>query len=545
MRISYHNRRIKILFVFILFIILIISLFEIVSRFSANIVEKFLHHRYRAFSFQISKCKYVPFKGLTLLGVGVKKGGQMILEAEKIILNRVFQERVILELVSVRFSPGVFKFLPLGSGSGSDKAWDIFINGGYVGKDLRISDGFISLKSGKINFSLNANYRFWDLNFKGYFANQGIFALTSSGLKANALGIYLPDDGRFNGRLEFKEKTYPLSFILQTSPEIIIEDIAINGFKIRGPLKLTQLNNLITEWSLNIGNLNLGGKLQFENRPRESQLCLRVDKTKISGIELLTNIYCTYFKPERILELKTVGSVVNLKPFPELSVRMRFLPQGVSVEDLQYQAGFTLSGFLSYSGELTLEGKFDNFSLSELLDVFFPRYQRVLSLSGINGQLLYFSFDSSRVTELYWEIPEGKVGDIDFTEGKLHLVGKGSSLEFIDSQLMVNQTPYILEGKVDFSKFPSSEMWKNVYLVSSSPAVPFGKLGFERNFEERRISLGAKLSEMVRLDYNVEFSEQGDYNKNEVSLEIKGTPNLKLRLRGDEEIMGVEKKIEF
>jgi len=545
MRISYHNRRIKILFIFILIIIVVLSLIEIGSRFSADVLEKVLNREYQGYKFQIRKCKYIPFKGLILLDVHIKKHNQRMVKAEKIVLNQLTKKRLVVELVSVHFGSGFLNFFPLGTRSKSARALDISIDEGYIGNEFRIRRGFISLNRGRANFLLDANYKFWDLNFSGYFAREGFLMLKSSAFKMRAFGIYFPDSGKFNGKLVFRDRICPLSFTAIMSPELIIQDVSINGFKIRGPLRLQQMNNLESDWEFNSEDLNIKGKLQFENYPRKSLLCLRMEKFNISDIELLTNIYCTYFKSGKILELKTVGSVVNRKPFPEVSVKLRFLPRGVLIEYLKYEAGFNLTGFWGYSGELSLDGKFNEFSLSELLYIFLPRYQRVLSLSGITGRVVYFSFDDTKFAELYWEIPRGKIGDINFNDGKLHLVGKSSVMEFINSQLIVNDVPYFLEGKVDFSKFPSSETWKDVYLVGTPSTIPWGKLNLERHSEEKRISLGTKLSDIVRLDYNVEFSEQGDYNKNEVSLEIKGTPNLKLRLRGDEEIMGVEKKIEF
>ncbi|OQX83860.1 MAG: hypothetical protein B6D53_01405 [Candidatus Omnitrophica bacterium 4484_49] len=493
MRISYHNRRIKILFIFILIIIVVLSLIEIGSRFSADVLEKVLNREYQGYKFQIRKCKYIPFKGLILLDVHIKKDNQRMVKAEKIVLNQLTKKRLVVELVSVHFGSGFLNFFPLGTRSKSARALDISIDEGYIGNEFRIRRGFISLNRGRANFLLDANYKFWDLNFSGYFAREGFLMLKSSAFKMRAFGIYFPDSGKFNGKLVFRDRICPLSFTAIMSPELIIQDISINGFKIRGPLRLQQMNNLESDWEFNSEDLNIKGKLQFENYPRKSLLCLRMDL----------------------------------------------------IEYLKYEAGFNLTGFWGYSGELSLDGKFNEFSLSELLYIFLPRYQRVLSLSGITGRVVYFSFDDTKFAELYWEIPRGKIGDINFNDGKLHLVGKSSVMEFINSQLIVNDVPYFLEGKVDFSKFPSSETWKDVYLVGTPSTIPWGKLNLERHSEEKRISLGTKLSDIVRLDYNVEFSEQGDYNKNEVSLEIKGTPNLKLRLRGDEEIMGVEKKIEF
>ncbi len=544
MRISYCIRRVKFFLFFIGIIIIVISLLEFFSHVSAYLVEKFLNHKYQGYRFQVKECKYFPFQGITLLGVNVVRNGNSILKAEKVIVSN-FKDDVQLTLTSASFSPRIFKLISSNSVKGKVKSLKVVINNSYMGEDLKIPNGFIFIGPKGINFYILASYKMFDFNLEGLFSRQGLLWLDSPSLNIKTFGVYFPNQGNFNGRVIFRQRLYPLSFAVTTSPSIVIRDITIDGLKIKGPLKLKDVNNITSSWQFNSGRLNLQGELSFQNHPQKAKLYLKLDKTNILGIELLTNIACQYLKFDKTLELKTVGSVVNAKPFPELVIRLKFLSSGISIENLKYQAGFTLTGFWHYGGGLNLRGEFDNFSLSELLYIFFPQYQRVLSLAGINGRLLYFTFQNSRFTELYWEIPSGKIGDINFTTGRLHLIGNTSVLEFVNSQLVVNDTPYALEGNVDFSQFPSRDMWKDVYLVSVSPTVAWRKFGLERDIEGNRISLGTKLSDIVRLDYNVEFSDEGDYNKNEVSLEIKGTPNLKLRLRGNEEIMGVEKKVEF
>ncbi len=545
MRISYCIRRVKFFLLFIGIIIIVILLLEFFSLLSAYLIEKFLSYKYQGYRFQIKGCKYFPFQGITLVGVNIVKNGNKILKAEKVIIGN-FEGNIQLILTSAYFSPRIFKLLSSDSGKEKVKSLNVVINNSYIGRDFKITNGFIFIEPKRVNFFILASYKMFDFNFKGLFSKEeGFLWLDSPSLNIKTFGVYFPNQGNFNGRVIFKQRLYPLSFAVTTSPNIVIRDITIDGLKIKGPLKLKDVNNITSSWQFNSGRLNLQGELSFQNSPQQAKLYLKLDKTNILGIELLTNIACQYLKSDKVLELETVGSVVNARPFPELCMRLKFLSSGISIENLKYQAGFTLTGFWHYSSGLNFKGKFDNFSLSELLNIFFPQYQRVLSLTGINGRLLYFAFQDSRFTELYWEIPSGKIGDINFTAGRLHLIGNTKILEFINSQLIVNNTPYALEGKVDFSQFPSSEMWKDVYLVSVSPTIAWGKFGLEKNLEEKRISLGTKLSDIVRLDYNVEFSDEGEYNKNEVSLEIKGTPNLKLRLRGNEEIMGVEKKVEF
>jgi hypothetical protein len=102
-----------------------------------------------------------------------------------------------------------------------------------------------------------------------------------------------------------------------------------------------------------------------------------------------------------------------------------------------------------------------------------------------------------------------------------------------------------LEGKLELSEFPQPEMFRQVKLVPLSPHAFWESYSYEEIFGSRKLSLVTKLKKNVKLDYNVEFLEDENYNKGEITLEIEGRPSLQLRLRDEEEIMGLEKSFKF
>lgn len=413
---------------------------------------------------------------------------------------------------------------------------------------FRIEDGFMCLAQVGLNWDLNMDFKFTNLELKGYscLGKETYFTLDCPALSLTLAGNYNFNTEELKSKFYFRGKSYDFKTCLSYQDKnFILKETLIGKFLLPGPINLELDKEISSPWSIQTQDFKARGNLSFQIAKDKINFYFKVLNAHFGDYKLVTNFYLDYSQREREIKFYSSGTVLNNMPLPEIESQINFLKDGIVIEKIKYQGGITVSGYLDYKSNFSLNGSFDKFSAQELLDVIFPLYARDLYLNGIDGELTCISNSGIELVELVLKLSNGKISDIVFESAKLHLLGNFKVLEFINSQLSVNNKPMLLEGKLAVSKFPKPETWKEVYLTPLIPSLPWAEIYLKERRGERSYSLATKLKENIKLDYNVEILDEENYDKNEFSLEIKGKPNFKLRLRKDEEIMGLEKTIEF
>ena len=419
----------------------------------------------------------------------------------------------------------------------------------YQGKDIDIKRGFILSDKNGLHWDLGLNCCGLNFSLRGYSSFKDsvcLFNFESKLLKTALIGKYDFNRDDFIGGFLFKDSYSNLKAkILRDNGVLSLSGISLGPLSIPGPIELNSKEELRFDWVVKNEAFDASGLCNFRNEEDRLNLYIKVLKSKFGEYELITNSYMEYILNERALVFKSVGTVLNNMPFPEISFKLALSDNSIVLERFDYEGGVSLSGYFDYNMNYSIQGDFNNFDLHHIMTIVMPLYARYLSVSRLDGNFSYFLYDDIKFIDIALELQKGRIIGVIFDSGKVHLIGNSSMLEFLNSELIIDGMPLAFEGNIDMSKFPSADMWADVILISTTTTYPFGKSFFEDRFGDKKMSLGARLKDNVRLDYNVEFSADENYNKNEVSLEIIGSPYLKLRLKDDEEIMGVEKNIKF
>ncbi len=414
---------------------------------------------------------------------------------------------------------------------------------------IDVEEGYLLFEKGNISWNLHLSRELLPLTFQGFAsaALKSAFFLTSvEFLNFSIAGAYNWEEDKLDSKIFTKDKIYNfISIVKLTDSDIYVSDIVLGNFKIEGPLTFNLSDKISSPWSFKSNDSKAEGVFYIQADEENIGIDFKVLKAHLKDFELVTNFYIAFAKEEKMLKLHTLGSVVNNKPFPELDVSIKFLKEGVLIEDFNYQGGVRFSANIDKNLNLNLKGEFSDFNVQEIIDLITPIYSRNFYINRINGNISLFFNNGIKIYDISLLLPEGRIWNFSFQKGKLHLIGTSKILEFVNSELVINNAHMAIEGKVNISSFPNRQMFEEIYLVPVSSKLAWGDTSFEERFGERKYSLGTKLNDNVRLDYNVNFTEGDNYNNNEFSLEIEGKQNLKLRMREDEEIMGVEKKIEF
>ncbi|MDD5613765.1 MAG: hypothetical protein PHQ54_01685 [Candidatus Omnitrophica bacterium] len=421
---------------------------------------------------------------------------------------------------------------------------------------LNVKEGFIYSDELGVHWDLELSHNLAGLKSRGFISsiqNRCNYTADIDFIDLSIVGEYDFKDNFLRAELSFgeeapflKSKIYAVeSSVGWKENRLFLKDVLFGPVSAAGPVFFDFKENIKFDWVIQAGGYNANGLLDLSRAQDKVNLYLKILKFNINGSELITNCYLEYVLSDSVLKFHSIGTVVNKMPFPEIDFKLKFSDNEVILEEFNYQGGISLNGSWNYGFDYSISGKFNNFDLQHLVSLIVPLYARYLSISRVDGSFTVFSYQGESLTDIVLDISGGRIIDISFQKGNLRLIGNSSFLEFVNSELSIDGEKMAFEGSLNLAEFPNPEMWKNVYLVPVSSSYPWSTISFEDRFGSKKMSLGTKLKENVKLDYNVEFSVDENYNRNEVSLEIMGKPNLKLRLKEGEEIMGLEKSIKF
>ena len=334
----------------------------------------------------------------------------------------------------------------------------------------------------------------------------------------------------------------------------------------------------------------LPNALKFYGEFSENRLSLsaNLEPSKVGNFDVLTNLVLTLDKKVNLHDktqkicgtLKTYGSVLNKRPFPE--VNSSFEIQDAKLRILTFSLGdsYDLRGIVNLSSRpfnIDLSLNFYQAAPSELIPRFArgaqarlpgyipggqgePGFAEQPHFSGLINGLIKITGDISRPkVEGYLEAREGRIGDLSFVSADINIKGRYPRILLVDSRICREEDFFIVEGEMDFANLERQDfldirlkagkgmLWQG-WDITRRPACP-GLYGAGR--PENQVHMSKSIADDLKVTFD-SFMEDasegfGDNYTNELGLEYKifGDKLLKLRLRKAEGILGLERKIRF
>ncbi|GAH19046.1 unnamed protein product, partial [marine sediment metagenome] len=266
--------------------------------------------------------------------------------------------------------------------------------------------------------------------------------------------------------------------------------------------------------------------------------------------------------------LKTYGSVLNKRPFPELN--SSFEIQDAKLRILTFSLGdsYDLRGIVSLSRpfNVDLSLNFYQAAPSELISRFGwgaqgePGFGEQPDFSGLINGLIKITGDINRPkVEGYLEAREGRIGGLSFVSADINIKGRYPRILIVDSRICREEDFFIVEGEMDFANLPrlcaaSGRGLKQEDFLDIRIKADRGMLwqGWDiTRRPENQVHMSKSIADDLKITFD-SFMEDasegfgGNYT-NELGLEYKifGDKLLKLRLRKAEGILGLERKIKF
>jgi hypothetical protein len=291
-----------------------------------------------------------------------------------------------------------------------------------------------------------------------------------------------------------------------------------------------------------------------------------LEHIKIGKFDLLTNLALTCsrkldFSDQRQKlggTLKTYGSVLNHRPFPELNSSFEIQEGKLRVLSFTLGDNYDLRGIVNlsapYNADLSLN--FHQAELNEILHKFKPPLEedrkisssKQIDFSGlVNGLIKITGPLNKPEVQGYLEVQDGHLGDLEFVSADINIKGRYPRILIVDSPIRREEDFFIMEGEIDFT----ASGWQNSLELKFKAEKGMLWQGWDiTRRRQNQVHMSKNITDDFKVTFDMHDEIRGfadDNSQNELGLEYKvfGDKLLKLRLKKEEEVLGVEQRFKF
>jgi len=361
---------------------------------------------------------------------------------------------------------------------------------------------------------------------------------TASGIETN-----------FSGSCEFNNGNFNLRDIA-LGDAVKIEEGKIDLSKKEFQFKI------LSQWGES-GEIVLGGV--FSSWPKLS-LYTELKHWHMGGLDIATNITMNAELDNSKTKIpiltgviNTEKTIINYKPCKELSLQFALRKKVFEILGLKWGKSFRLVGKIELiePHNIELVALLDGTKLDELVSYIGENIASVIS-GTVNGKLEVEGPLANPTSKGHITARVGKIGDIYYENAVIHLLGKGPMITIGDSRIYKETGYLLLGGELDLRKLGKRNIFEDMVVKTDDQTIVWEGWDITREPAGDQVSLKKKVNEDVEVGFKAPLAEgdrdwQESNNKGEIELQykIKGNQNLKMQLKGEEEFLGVERKIKF
>ncbi|MBL7084905.1 MAG: hypothetical protein ISS43_02215 [Candidatus Omnitrophica bacterium] len=306
-----------------------------------------------------------------------------------------------------------------------------------------------------------------------------------------------------------------------------------------------------------VGNAPKALKIYGELTEEHFSLTANLDHLKIKDFDVLTNLTLSLDKkidiqdgtPKICGSLKTYGSVLDNRPFPELSSSFEIRDSKLRLLSFTLGDNYDLRGIVGltppFYADLSLN--FYEAAPHEFASQFSTSEE--LNFSGLFNGLIKITgkLNQPRI-EGYLEAKQGHLGDLDFVSADINVKGEYPKIYMIDSRICREEDYFIMEGEIDLANLENQDFLDIRF--KADKGIFWQGWDITRR-HENQLHLSKSVADDLKVTFDSFMEDQaagaGDNYTNELGLEYRvfGDKIIKLRLRKEEEILGVERRIKF
>ena len=327
---------------------------------------------------------------------------------------------------------------------------------------------------------------------------------------------------------------------------------------LQGKILLTQEGIKFEDFRASV-NDNSPTALKIYGELLEDELVLtaNLEHLKINNFDILTNFSLALNKKQDLQNnaqkvcgtLKTYGSVLNNRPIPELNSSFEIQDDKLRILTFSLGDNYDLRGIaglrLPFNADLSLN--FYQAAPTELISqLSFPEEP---NFSGLfNGLIKITGSISQPQVDGYLEVKQGHIGDLDFLSADINIKGQYPRISIVDSRIFREEDSFLMEGEIDLSNLGGQNPLDLRFIADKGILWQGWDITRKR---ENQVHMSKSIADDIKVTFDAFMEDERvaaqDNYSNELGLQYRifGDRILKLRLRRDEEILGVERRMRF
>jgi len=298
--------------------------------------------------------------------------------------------------------------------------------------------------------------------------------------------------------------------------------------------------------------INISGEVSEEG----FSLTTNLKHLKAGNFDILTNLVLTLNKgidiqgqSKIVGSLKTYGSVLNNQPFAELNSSFEIKDSALRILTFSLGDNYDLRGVVSlappFDSDLSLN--FYQAAPGDFISQFNPSQRAVFS-GLVNGLINLTGALGQAKIEGYLEAKDGNIGELDFVSADINIKGRYPKISIVNSRIFREEDSFLMEGEINLANIEGQSFMDLRFMAEKGIVWQGWDISRKR---ENQVHMSKSISDGVKVTFDAVMDEEtaafSSDQANELGLEyrILGDKLIKLRLKKDEGILGLERRIKF
>ena len=148
----------------------------------------------------------------------------------------------------------------------------------------------------------------------------------------------------------------------------------------------------------------------------------------------------------------------------------------------------------------------------------------------------------------YLEAKQGHIGDLEFLSADINIKGEYPRISVVDSRILREEDSFLMQGEIDLANLERQDSLDLSFEADKGMLWQGWDITRKR---ENQVHMSKSIADDLKVTFDAFMEDERvadqDNDSNELGLEYRifGDKLLKLRLRRDEGILGLERRMRF